>query len=69
MADDGPLVGTTALLTGHDRPEVQEAMRSRLTDLERLEAPDIAEAIGYMVTRPRRMAVNEIRIRPTEQDR
>ena len=55
-------------LAGHNRPEVQESMRKRFADMERLEATDIAEAIGYMVTRPRRMAVNEILIRPTEQD-
>jgi NADP-dependent 3-hydroxy acid dehydrogenase YdfG len=36
--------------------------------MERLEADDIADAIGYMVTRPRRVAVNEILVRPTEQD-
>jgi len=47
---------------------VQESMRKRFADMERLEATDIAEAIGYMVTRPRRMAVNEMLIRPTEQD-
>jgi NADP-dependent 3-hydroxy acid dehydrogenase YdfG len=55
-------------LAGHNRPEVRESMRKRFADMERLEATDIAEAIGYMVTRPRRMAVNEILIRPTEQD-
>ena len=55
-------------LAGHNRREVQESMRKRFADMERLEATDIAEAIGYMVTRPRRMAVNEMLIRPTEQD-
>jgi NADP-dependent 3-hydroxy acid dehydrogenase YdfG len=30
-------------------------------------ADDIADAITYIVTRPRRMAVNEMLIRPTEQ--
>ena len=29
---------------------------------------NIADAIGYMVTRPRHAAINEILIRPTEQD-
>ena len=32
-----------------------------------LEAEDIADAIGYMVTRPRHATINEILIRPTEQ--
>ena len=30
---------------------------------------DIADAVVYMVTRPRHMAVNEMLIRPTEQVR
>ncbi len=36
--------------------------------MQRLEAEDIAEAMGWMVTRPRHVAVNEILLRPTEQD-
>jgi NADP-dependent 3-hydroxy acid dehydrogenase YdfG len=55
-------------LAGHNRPEVLEGLTERFSDMERLESDDIAEAIGYMVTRPRRMAVNEILVRPTEQD-
>jgi NADP-dependent 3-hydroxy acid dehydrogenase YdfG len=35
--------------------------------VEALHAEDIAEAIGYIVTNPRRVAVNEIVIRPTDQ--
>ena len=31
--------------------------------------PDIADAISYIVTRPRHVAVNEMLIRPTEQQR
>ncbi len=55
-------------LAGHNRPEVREGLQQRFADMERMEAEDIADAIGYMVTRPRRVAVNEILIRPTEQD-
>jgi NADP-dependent 3-hydroxy acid dehydrogenase YdfG len=55
-------------LAGHNRPEVLEGLTRRFSDMERLESDDIADAIGYMVTRPRRMAVNEILVRPTEQD-
>jgi NADP-dependent 3-hydroxy acid dehydrogenase YdfG len=36
--------------------------------MERLEAEDIAETIEFVVTRPRRVAVNEVLIRPTEQE-
>ena len=35
--------------------------------MERLEADDIADAIAYVVTRPRHVAINEVLIRPTEQ--
>ena len=55
-------------LSGHNRPEVLETIKARFSNMERLEAEDIADAIAYVVTRPRRMAVNEILIRPTEQD-
>ena len=36
--------------------------------MQRLEATDIADAITYMVTRPRHVAINEVLIRPTEQE-
>lgn len=55
-------------LAEHNRPEIQEAMRKRFAETERLEAEDIADAIVYIVTRPRRAAINEILIRPTEQE-
>jgi NADP-dependent 3-hydroxy acid dehydrogenase YdfG len=35
--------------------------------VEALHAEDVADAIGYIVTSPRRVAVNEIVIRPTDQ--
>jgi NADP-dependent 3-hydroxy acid dehydrogenase YdfG len=54
-------------LPTHVRAEVQESMAKRFADVERLEAHDIAEAVTYIVTRPRRVAVNEMLIRPTNQ--
>ena len=36
--------------------------------MERLEADDIADTIVYMVSRPRHMAINEVLVRPTEQE-
>jgi NADP-dependent 3-hydroxy acid dehydrogenase YdfG len=33
-----------------------------------MQSEDIADAIAYIVTRPRRVAVNEMLIRPTEQE-
>ena len=55
-------------LASHLRPESLQALQGRLADVERLQADDIAEAIAFMVTRPWRMAVNELLIRPTEQE-
>jgi NADP-dependent 3-hydroxy acid dehydrogenase YdfG len=55
-------------LVSHNRPEIQEGTRARFQNMERMEAEDIADAIGYIVTRPRRVAVNELLIRPTEQE-
>jgi NADP-dependent 3-hydroxy acid dehydrogenase YdfG len=54
-------------LASHNRPEVIEEMKGRFGGIERLEADDIADAISYIVTRPRHMAINEILVRPTEQ--
>ncbi len=55
-------------LASHNRPEIQESMRQRFADMQRLEADDIADAIGYIVTRPRHVAINEVLLRPTEQE-
>jgi NADP-dependent 3-hydroxy acid dehydrogenase YdfG len=57
----------TTELSTHLREEVREQMMKRFGDIERLAAEDIADAIAYIVTRPRHVAVNELLIRPTEQ--
>ena len=54
-------------LSSHNRPEIREQIAQRFGDLERLQAQDIADAIVYVVTRPRRVAINEVLVRPTEQ--
>ena len=54
-------------LTDHLRDGVREKIRARFRDIERLGSDDIADAIEYIVTRPARVAINEILIRPTEQ--
>jgi NADP-dependent 3-hydroxy acid dehydrogenase YdfG len=55
-------------LVSHNRPEIQEAIGQRFGQIERLEAEDIAETIAFVVTRPRHVAINEVLIRPTEQE-
>jgi NADP-dependent 3-hydroxy acid dehydrogenase YdfG len=56
-------------LTEHIRTEVREQFTRALGGQEPLQSEDIADAIAYVVTRPRRMAVNEMLVRPTEQER
>src|SRR5207248_10449925 len=46
-------------LSTHNRPEIREQISKRFADVERLEAGDIADAILYILTRPRHVAVNE----------
>ncbi len=55
-------------LSSHMREEVRQQSMQRFAGVERLAAEDIADAIAYIVTRPRHMAVNEMLIRPTEQE-
>jgi NADP-dependent 3-hydroxy acid dehydrogenase YdfG len=55
-------------LQGHNRPEVKEQIEKRFVDMEILQAEDIADAIEYVVTRPPHVAVNEVLVRPTEQE-
>jgi NADP-dependent 3-hydroxy acid dehydrogenase YdfG len=60
--------GATATeLASHNRPEVLASIRNQFGQTMRAE--DIADAIIYIVTRPRHVAVNEMLIRPTEQER
>jgi NADP-dependent 3-hydroxy acid dehydrogenase YdfG len=54
-------------LSSHNRPEVLAEIKGRFGEIERLEADDIADIVSYIVTRPRHVAINEILVRPTEQ--
>ena len=55
-------------LTDHMREEQRARSRERLSTIERLTADDIADTIEYIVTRPARVAINEILVRPTDQE-
>ena len=55
-------------LQGHNRPEVKEQLDKRFEDMEILQAEDIADAIEFVVTRPPHATVNEVLVRPTEQE-
>ncbi|HEV3086236.1 MAG TPA: SDR family NAD(P)-dependent oxidoreductase [Candidatus Elarobacter sp.] len=56
-------------LAGHNRPEILEQIRAGFQIDEPLQAQDIADAIVYVVTRERHVAINEVLIRPTLQER
>src|ERR1039457_3697572 len=58
---------TVTELAGHNRPEGLDSIRNQFG--QRMQAEDIADAIIYIVTRPRHVAVNEMLICPTEQGR
>jgi NADP-dependent 3-hydroxy acid dehydrogenase YdfG len=55
-------------LASHNREEILPSLQERFGKIERLEAEDIAEAITFIVTRPRHVAINEVLVRPTEQE-
>jgi NADP-dependent 3-hydroxy acid dehydrogenase YdfG len=55
-------------LASHNRPEILDGLQQRFANQERLQASDIAETIAFIVTRPRRMAINEVLVRPTDQE-
>jgi NADP-dependent 3-hydroxy acid dehydrogenase YdfG len=62
--------GATATeLASHNRPEVLEEMASNFSAIALMTSEDIANSVRYAVTQPRHVAVNEILIRPTEQER
>lgn len=54
-------------LVSHNRDQVRAVLATRFADMERLAAQDISDAVSYIVTRPRHVAINELLIRPTEQ--
>jgi NADP-dependent 3-hydroxy acid dehydrogenase YdfG len=56
----------TELVT-HVREDVRRAAQSALESIEPLEPEDIADAVSYIVTRDRRVAVNEMLVRAAEQ--
>ncbi|MEU6910699.1 SDR family NAD(P)-dependent oxidoreductase [Streptomyces coeruleorubidus] len=55
-------------LVGHNTPEVRNELVDPVVGrIEVLTAEDIADGVAYMVTRPRRTAIGELWIMPTEQ--
>jgi NADP-dependent 3-hydroxy acid dehydrogenase YdfG len=55
-------------LIDHLSPPALEGFRQRFDGVERLDADDVAETIAFIVTRPARVAINEVLLRPTDQE-
>ncbi len=55
-------------LQSHNRDEIRAQIEKRFEGQEILQAADIADAVGYVVTRPAHVAVNEVLVRPTSQE-
>ncbi|GAA4066340.1 SDR family NAD(P)-dependent oxidoreductase [Streptomyces shaanxiensis] len=54
-------------LRTHNPDVIQQHIVAALGDIDRLQSRDIADTVGYIVTRPRHVAVAELLVRPTEQ--
>jgi NADP-dependent 3-hydroxy acid dehydrogenase YdfG len=62
--------GATATeLRLHNRPEIQAEMAKTFGGIEVMQSEDVANAIRYVVTQPRHVAINEVLMRPSEQER
>lgn len=53
-------------LFAHQAPKAQERLSRILSEVEYLHPEDVAETIAHIVTRPRRVALSEVVIRPTD---
>jgi NADP-dependent 3-hydroxy acid dehydrogenase YdfG len=54
-------------LGSHNSAEVRTGIDAFFAAIEPLEAEDVADAVAYMVTRPRHMAIGELWVMPTNQ--
>ena len=68
VTDIEPGVVATELTNSIEDPEVRKSFSERWDDRLPLSAEDVARAILYAVTQPEHVNVNEILLRPTEQE-
>jgi NADP-dependent 3-hydroxy acid dehydrogenase YdfG len=59
----------TELSSHITQPDAREASRQMAASMRTLQSEDIARAIVYVVTQPPHVAVNEVLVRPTDQER
>lgn len=64
-----PGVTNTDLATHITHPAARETALKRIRSITPLQSEDVANAIAYAVTQPLHVSVNEILLRPTEQER
>jgi NADP-dependent 3-hydroxy acid dehydrogenase YdfG len=57
-------------LTDHiTQPEAKRASKEMAQNMRALQSDDIARAIVYVVSQPPHVAINEVLVRPTDQER
>ena len=54
-------------LASHTRQELRAGVQAQVASIEKLQPEDIAEAVAYIVTSKRRVAVNEVFVRAADQ--
>jgi NADP-dependent 3-hydroxy acid dehydrogenase YdfG len=54
-------------LASHLREDVRQSAQRQVESIEPMRPEDIADAVAYIVTRNRRVAVNEMLVRAGEQ--
>ena len=59
----------TTELQGHNLEEIRKMMAERFEGVTPLEAGDIARAVLYAIGQPDHVAINEVLVRPTRQQR
>jgi NADP-dependent 3-hydroxy acid dehydrogenase YdfG len=55
-------------LVSHLRDDIREAVGNQVAAIEALRPEDIADAVSYIVTRDRHIAINELLVRAAEQE-
>ena len=54
-------------LASHTREELLAGVQAQTNSIEKLQPEDIADAVAYIVTSKRRVAVNEVFVRAADQ--
>jgi NADP-dependent 3-hydroxy acid dehydrogenase YdfG len=54
-------------LASHLRADIRQAAQNQIESIEPLRPEDIADAVAWIITRDRRVAVNEVLVRAAQQ--